>query len=225
MKIIDSKTDYYDFYQNVYRDDSLTFDRRDSFNVSKKDFASHFQIGRIRWGSTKTKQEIKRNKYILLQVCNTFWLIKLIITDFDDYDWCTDYNLELMGSWKDYSKPPELIKLSEIYRISHFYYTENDNKKIIDAVKNGEYEILRGFNRHINSRFNKQELIQEEKHIPILKDIGVSKLIDASDIYLAIEEYFSLAKTKNERTESIGLTDVEKIENHGFNKKTSFRGK
>jgi len=32
-----------------------------------------------------------------------------------------------------------------------------------------------------------------------------------------------LEKTASERRESIGLTDIEKIENHGFDKKVSFR--
>lgn len=27
MRIIDKNTDFYDFYQNIYRDDSVTFDR------------------------------------------------------------------------------------------------------------------------------------------------------------------------------------------------------
>jgi len=45
------------------------------------------------------------------------------------------------------------------------------------------------------------------------------------DIYLAFEEYFATQITNNERTESTGLTDKEKIENHGFDTKVSFRGK
>jgi hypothetical protein len=45
------------------------------------------------------------------------------------------------------------------------------------------------------------------------------------DIYNAFEEYFSLERTSTERTESVGLTDKEKITNHGFDTKISFRGK
>ncbi len=49
--------------------------------------------------------------------------------------------------------------------------------------------------------------------------------INPLDIYLAFDEYFSLEKQAQERTESVGITDKERIENHGFDVKTSFRGK
>ena len=49
--------------------------------------------------------------------------------------------------------------------------------------------------------------------------------MDPLAVYLAIEEFFSKEKTAAERIESVGLTDKERIENHGFDAKTSFRGK
>ena len=64
-----------------------------------------------------------------------------------------------------------------------------------------------------------------EKHIPLLKACGLGSCIDPMDIYLAFEEYFSLEKAAAERTESVDLTDKERIENHGFDVKDSFRGK
>ena len=36
MRIIDKNADYYDFWQGVYRDDSITFDRTDSFALTKE---------------------------------------------------------------------------------------------------------------------------------------------------------------------------------------------
>ena len=64
-----------------------------------------------------------------------------------------------------------------------------------------------------------------ERHIPLLKACGVANCIDAHDVYLALEEYFSLEKSASERREPIGTTDIDKIESHGFDKKVSFRGK
>ena len=49
--------------------------------------------------------------------------------------------------------------------------------------------------------------------------------MDAHETYLAFEEYFSLEKTSQERRDPLGTTDIDKIESHGFDKKTSFRGK
>lgn len=53
----------------------------------------------------------------------------------------------------------------------------------------------------------------------------MAKCIDPLEIYLSLEEYFLLEKSSLERVSSINITDKEKIENHGFDVKTSFRGK
>ena len=52
----------------------------------------------------------------------------------------------------------------------------------------------------------------------------MADFIEPLDIYLAIEEYFSLEREASERRESIGLTNDDKITNHGFDTKISFRG-
>jgi hypothetical protein len=54
---------------------------------------------------------------------------------------------------------------------------------------------------------------------------GIVNCVDAHQIYLAFEEYFALEKSSTERREPLGTTDIDKIESHGFDKKTSFRGK
>ena len=36
MRIIDKNTDFYDFYQGIYRDDTITFDRTESFLLTKE---------------------------------------------------------------------------------------------------------------------------------------------------------------------------------------------
>ena len=47
MRIIDNNTDYYDWLQNVYPDDSLVFDRRDSFLVTKEIFCNHLKVDKV----------------------------------------------------------------------------------------------------------------------------------------------------------------------------------
>ncbi len=64
-----------------------------------------------------------------------------------------------------------------------------------------------------------------EKHIPLLKACGIAKCVDPLEVFLSFEEYFSLEKSSAERTASVGLTNLEKIGNHGFDLKTSFRGR
>ena len=220
MRIIDSNKDFYDYFQNIYLDNSLTFDRRDSYNLSKKEFAGKFSL-------THRNSDVKRR--ILLQICNTFWLFELIIFKTAEGGVCTDYSLSLIDTWKNYSCRPELIKLSEIgFRFYSWKWSKEEfdkfNKKWIEAVKKGDFEIKQTFNRFAICRSKGTGWDKQEKHIPILKNIGVANEVNPLDVYLAFEEYFSKEKTKNERTESVGLTDKEKILNHGFDLKSSFRG-
>lgn len=63
------------------------------------------------------------------------------------------------------------------------------------------------------------------RSIPLFISSGFANKIDPLTIYTSLEEYFTSSIQDMERTESIGLTDREKVENHGFDPKISFRGK
>ena len=76
-----------------------------------------------------------------------------------------------------------------------------------------------------SKRFNWDGFDINEKNFPIFKDSGLVKFFDAREVYFAIDDYLSSQKTKNERIESINITDKEKIINHGFNISYSFRNK
>ena len=112
MRIIDSNSDFYDYYQNIYRDDTITFDRRDSYNLSREEFANYFYYE----NSNRFRYFHQREpiQYILLQICNTFWFFELKILTTDNGGKCLTYDMRLLGSWKDYTYPAEKIKLSHI---------------------------------------------------------------------------------------------------------------
>lgn len=240
MRIIDKNTDFYDYLQNVYRDDSITFDRTDSF-VLTKEMMSRYLFSSIRY------PELHDYKFLLLQVCNTFWIFVADLTaiskDIYGSDKVSDYNLELLATWKNYNKVRELIKLDVIsikfglwmdirkhpkykYHYSKYKYDKekilNNLDTVIKLIDTNDYRIDRSIDSHSVQLGNGTWV---KKHIPLLKACGVAKLIDPLEIYIAFEEFFSLEKTASERTESVGITDKEKIENHGFDTKTSFRGK
>lgn len=59
LRIIDKNTDFYDYIQGIYRDDTVVFDRTDSFILSKDMVCSKLH---------------RAPEFLLLQVCNTFWL-------------------------------------------------------------------------------------------------------------------------------------------------------
>lgn len=116
---------------------------------------------------------------------------------------------------------------SALYR--ERYYTTYDKSKIkdktnilIQAVDTNNFRVDYSVNKHTIYRGDNTKA---EKHIPLLKACGIGNCVDSLEIFLALEEFFSLEKQSSERTTSIGLTNYEKIGNHGFDVKTSFRGK
>lgn len=253
MRIIDKNTDFYDYMQNVYRDDSVTFDRTNSFILTKRHMCEY--LDRC-WHTNLNFY------FCLLQVCNTFWLFLLKATksiqvmdftallEFGDGEYITDYGVELLSSWKSYSRPRTLCKLELIHfdwpLTRHFStplfpktkdydqlcaYAKSlivDNvQNMIEAINQSNYKVDGIIDSHIVHHGDVCGLDdnQIETHIPLLIASGFAVHIDPQEIYLSFEEYFSSEKTASERTESEGLTDKEKIENHGFGIKKSFRGK
>ena len=234
MRIIDKNTDFYDYCQNMYRDNSLTFDRTDSFILSKDDLCGYLHVDKYTMEGDF--------EYLLLQVCNTLWLFLVTIVKINEDRMVEDYTVELLSSWRNYNKSRCLIQLDVIsfgWHIKDRLYptlpwyerrlTENDKQKVrekksilVDAVNTNNYQVENTINKQ---RVNIGGNEWVEKHIPLLKTCGLASWIDPLVIYLAFEEFFSQEKTASERSESVGLTDKERIENHGFDLKESFRGK
>lgn len=214
MRIIDKNKDYYDFYQNIYRDGTYTLDRRDSYNISKKEFAKHF------WYETYWHTKDQKPIYLLLQVCHNFWLIQFIVTKKDEFNNCLDYELQLVDSWQDYTAERKMISLVSV-KVNLLAMHKNNYKNAVSIIRMGGYDITHDFNKARVWKDTKYE----ERHIPILQDIGIPSIIDGFEIYKALEEYLSMEKTSTERTEAKGTTNDSKITSHGFDTKTSFRGK
>ena len=239
MRIIDKNTDFYDYWQGIYRDDSITFDRTDSFVLTKELMCEHLRTG-PRWYN-----RLNPYRFLLLQVCNRFWLFFIEITKQIDYDIPKDYSIELITTWENHGKKRCLEKLDivrfdwNVDRMISEYTGEGvwvyDRKKIrnrsdvlVQAIDTNNYDTMRTIDKHTiykGGASYKFEDMKIEKHIPLLKACGIANCIDPLEIYLAFEEYFMLEKSSAERTESVGLTDKEKISNHGFDTTVSFRGK
>jgi len=227
MRIIDKNNDFYDYLQDST--DKLVFDRRGSFLLTKEQFANDISILR--------HYSKSHYRFVLLQCGATFWLILATITEVSSTDLVKDYKIELLDIWKNYAKTNELLKLSLIsfngyFGMKRFRSKDYDIDLIKshihdmrDAVNHNNYSIEKNMSNYIDSYFHKGKLIQERKTIPLLKACGIGNIIDPQEMFCAIEEYFSIEKTNSETTEAKGATDSDKIVMHGFDVKTSFRGK
>lgn len=231
MRIIDKNTDFYDYLANVYIDNTITFDRRDSFKLTKEMFMERIPSNRYGYYVGKS-----HNSHLLLQVHHTFWLMRIIVDERNEYGRCIKYHFEYIDTWKNYNSEDKLIDLS-IIEFNGFYniiYKQNRDvtvKDKIDAINNKQYDIIHTFNEHIyykdwvsykSKEWNQSHNRIETKHIPILNQIGISDFVNPLDIYLALEEYFKNQIEANERRDPIGTTDNDKVAMHGFDDK-SFR--
>ena len=238
MRIIDKNTDFYDYQAEIYQDNTNIFDRTDSFLLTKQLMCQGLK--------TTDHWDTSVNRWVLLQVCNDFWLFYVKLTKFEEYPYAPglktpiDYDVTLVAEWTNYSKPRCLIKLHSIrldYKILHLFsdYNLRQHHSDIDLTKVEKHKdviiqsidtnnFAANFNLgHCEVRTNTGESVT--RHIPLLKASGLASFIDPLTIYIAFDEYFSAEKQAAERTESVGITDQEKIENHGFDTKSSFRGK
>lgn len=223
MRIIDKNTDFYDYYQNLYPDPTFTFDRRGSYLLTKDIICNSLKVdGYYSWKEKKFKFYRKTN-YILLQICNTFWLFEIEVTKTGGHlhDEPTEFVVDLIAHWRDFTKPRKLIDLNRI-RFKYLGFDKELTPEImVNCIMINDYEIKRSLNSY--TIYNGNEKV--EKHIPLLKASGLAHLLNAHEVFLAFEEYFSLEKSASEKREPLGATNNDKIESHGFDLKTSFRGK
>jgi len=227
MRIIDKITDYYDYLQDPT--DKLVFDRRGSFLLTKELFCEKM---RLYWRYQDSKYRL-----VLLQCGATFWLFLVTLTEIDKSGKPTGYSMELLTSWKNYDKKRELLKMDLVTMKSYFGIydwrsREYVYKKILarasdikNAIIHGDYKVEQSMGTYTKVTSCKGRDITEELHIPILKACGIGSIIEPLEMFCAIEEHFSLEKTASERTDAIGSTNDDKIAMHGFDTKTSFRGK
>lgn len=203
MRILDKNKDFYDYLQDY--DSDIVFDRRGSHILTREELNV--------WSLYYRYKSEFTDKYFLLQIGYTNWLILAKATKIGDggsgYFTVEDYSLELVEMWKDYNKSVD-FKFGEIsskFSIEHLYSKKWEYKKFIDDVKLGNFEYK-------NNLAEKSPIVLSKTKLP--------SILNAQDIYLAIEEWLS---HKKDDVVHDSMTDKEKIVSHGFDTKSSFRGK
>lgn len=212
MRIIDKRHDFYDYLQDST--DNLVFDRRDSFLLTKE-MVCYYLNNNV--GYYKNS----RDNIVLLQCGATFWLFLLTVTKYGSI-YAEDYEIKLITRWKNYEAPNRLLKLSIVWLSGLWRFNYKTKESFIKTLNNN---LINYMKESVDRNDYREEYIICENKYPLLKACGIGNVVNPDDMFYAIEEYFSIEKSKLEKTEAEGTTDKSKIVNHGFDLKTSFRGK
>lgn len=203
MRIIDKNRDFYDYFQDY--DSDIVFDRRGSRILSNEELNV--------WSLYNRYKSEFTDKYFLLQIGYTNWLILAKATKFGEsgsgYFTVEDYSLELVEIWKNYNKSVDFKfgVISSNFSIEYLFSKKWEHRKFIDDIKLGNFEYKNNFT---------------EKSPIILNKTKLPSILNAQDVYMAIDEWLS---HKKDDVVHDSMTDKEKIVSHGFNTKSSFRGK
>ena len=243
MKIIGKNPDFYDYVSYMYNDETLTFDRTDSYMYTKDNLKELLKPIE-HWGKIKIDKDYRDYNFLLLTIGATKWLIRVeILETIQDHGFTKvkDFKMDVLRSWKDYEHFNTDTPLMTLKRISFGWEVENllakngwawkhglDHDKItekadmlVSHINVNDFKTVPDWVQIQTSKDNSGKITD----VPILRDSGLAGILDPIEVYNAIEEYFSLNKTLTERADAIGTTDKDKIVNHGFDVKQSFRGK
>lgn len=233
MRIIDKNHDFYDYLQDP-TDNRIVFDRRNSFLLEKERICDKLEFEGFYKGSRNGNYA-----HLNLQCGAMFWVFLITITEYKitifSREVPANYDIELLASWKNYNVPSTIIDVyvDGYHNYDHLCYNWRSSNVILQRDKINPEKIKDYFDYSrmgelastltVNNYDGKNP--KKTYDIPLLKGCGVANLINPVDVFCAIEEHFSRQITAAERTEPLGATNNDKIIMHGFDTKTSFRGK
>lgn len=226
MYIVDKHQDFYDYYSHIYGEDKqVVFDRRGSKKINDVDIIKkcidYYKYNRLR------KDNIE---HILLEIGNKQYIIKLtnfiMILDPEEINLvkCSGCDMELMRVYEDnkhYFDTPISIRGCSIDN----HYKRNGWNGWRPANKiyhyDRPYQEAVTLNHNFLNRETKKNVESNEINNPILANTQLTQFLDPEKVWIELQTYIS--SLDNDKDVSIPMTDVEKAEQYGFDKKTSFR--
>lgn len=206
MKIISKYKDYYDYLSGVWGEDpKLVLDRKGEFVV-------------------QSTNPLGCDMYVL-----TFIIGGIMIQIYNNgKEFFFGKEIEQFDTTRRYGKNNYWTK-DGLYRVEIGYSTGRTNQMyVVQGPKEG-YEYLNDkYNCPI--LYNKQswhcpDITKEDfSTYPLLSSTPVTKYVDAVDVYRWIQEYLA-KKVDQSQARQDNQTDIQRLENKGFDKRTSFRPK
>lgn len=213
MQILDKNKDFYDFYQNIYIDKTYTFDRRKSVYFHKEEWNEIFYNDERNYVYYVLQVGYSRYLYKITYLCVSKATLYYLHTRHLD-----NYKVELVKYWKNYDNLVDFeFGIAEElrnygYKNDYRYDRSRYEKQSIDSLYNTK--LLKAY--LYDSRL-------KDRSYPILCESGIASCTDSHQLYMDIEEWLSAQKERELRTESKDITDKQKIVNHGFDTRESFR--
>jgi hypothetical protein len=216
MYIIDKNKDYYDYLSSPHiygTDKSIVLDRRGSTVITDKSL-----VNLVYSPYTPSSSFRKIGYFFLLEIGFEQHIIEVIDIKFRE-EWMRTDELISCSFKKVYTfsnnKPTHLysdLPIS-IREVSLDYVWGNKGREFkykFDST--GSYS----FSDIIRTTSDNQIV-----KLPILKETSLTSLFTPEEIWRALQTY--LSSLNNDQDKETDLTDVERAEIHGFDKKTSFR--
>lgn len=239
MRILCKEKDYYDHigFSSGYGSEDVIFDRRD-FTVYEKDenHVPNRWLDHPRYDECSIAREALNRGYgsyepnaiLAIVVGFNVYAFKIFNKDIDH----GKYSIEFIGMRKCYElnlgSPLKMFKLETRpfgKLTTHKEWAERWKLERKDKKRDFETDaFLNGnpANWEFKPLFTNRWSKDIDKSFPILKNTSFPKYMDAKEVYYAIEDWL-IAQHNDVDQESKGLTDIDKVENHGFDKKISFR--
>ena len=210
MRIIDKYKDYYDFFGHKSEDKTLVYDRRGSTPLNKETVLFH--IYRYSRDNSVTFGLQAGFKLFILEALH-------LQADYDPKTRKLQYgagDLQWVDSIDNFNwagQPLQFVDLKLPYtRFNNRWYTY---RSAWDRSYQNQLKTVPVMRKKDNGQ--PDEPLAEK---PLLCDTAIPALIPPFEIYKNLEMYISSLKT--EKTVDIATND-EKIINHGFDMKSSFR--
>ena len=213
MYIIDRNTDFYDYLSNVYGvDKGIVFDRRGSVRLTDDWLSSFFSMVSVKYVE-------KDDQYFILEVGTVQYLIRAYDPKWikASFDKVSSFKIEIVRVFhnnKHRYGPPISIRNVRLSHVHWWFSIKSKNDTWDHYVQTESYEELFIAPHHRHTSPTKVDL-------PILAGTKLTSILNPDELWKELMNYIS--SQGNDKDVSIPMTDVEKVEQHGFDKKTSFR--